>query len=327
MKSMINNIDNIIEFINGSNDFVVTSHISPDGDNIGSTLSIYYSLIKLGKNVFYVLDDNSPQNLKFLLEGINILRSEEFKEESYSIIALDCGDKRRICVDEQIINNANKIVCIDHHASNDYYGDFNYIDIEASSTCELVYNLLKRFNEKENLDLIDEKTATCLYTGLVTDTGNFAYSSTHPSSFEMAKDLLILGAKRNEIIQNVFQSNPYNYYKLLGEALNTLDIVGTKVASITVTKEMLKRNVISFNDVDGITSYTRDIEGVEVGILIKEKKENEVKISLRSKNYVDVSEIAKKFNGGGHIRAAGCTIYDSVENAKKMVLEEVLKSI
>ena len=324
---MINNIDNIIEFIKGSNDFVVTSHISPDGDNIGSTLSIYYSLIKLGKNVFYVLDDNSPQNLKFLLEGINILKSEEFKEENYSIIALDCGDKRRICVDEQIINNANKIVCIDHHASNDYYGDFNYIDIEASSTCELVYNLLKRFNEKENLNLIDEKTATCLYTGLVTDTGNFAYSSTHPSSFEMAKDLLIFGAKRNEIIQNVFQSNPYNYYKLLGEALNTLDIVEMKVASITVTKEMLKRNVISFNDVDGITSYTRDIEGVEVGILIKEKKENEVKISLRSKNYVDVSEIAKKFNGGGHVRAAGCTIYDSVENAKKMVLEEVLKSI
>lgn len=324
---MINNIDNIIEFIKGSNDFVVTSHISPDGDNIGSTLSMYYSLIKLGKNVCYVLDDNSPQNLKFLLTDVNILKSEEFKGQNYNIIALDCGDKNRICVSEEIIKNANKIVCIDHHASNDYYGDFNYIDINASSTCELAYNLLKRFNEKENLNLIDEKTATCLYTGLVTDTGNFAYSSTHPSSFEMAKDLLILGAKRNEVIQNVFQSNPYNYYKLLGEALNTLDIVNEKIASITVTKEMLKRNVISFNDIDGITPYTRDIQGVEVGILIKEKKEDEIKISLRSKNYVDVSKIAKTFSGGGHIRAAGCTIYDSVENAKKMVLEEVLKSI
>ena len=323
----MNNIDNIIDYINGSNYFVVTSHISPDGDNIGSTLSMYYALNKLGKNVFYVLDDNPPLNLRFLLKDINILRSEEFKLEDYSIISLDCGDKKRICLSDEIINNAKKLICIDHHASNDHYGDFNYIDIDASSTCELVYNFLKRFNEKENLNLIDEKIATCLYTGLVTDTGNFAYANTHPSSFEMAKDLLLTGAKKEEIIQNVFQSNPYNYYKLLGEALNTLEIVDNKVSSIMITKEMLKRNVISFNDVDGITSYTRDIEGVEVGILLKEKKENEIKVSLRSKSYVNVSEIAKTFNGGGHVRAAGCTIYDSIENAKKKVLEEVLKSI
>jgi len=323
----MNNIDNIIDYINGSNYFVVTSHISPDGDNIGSTLSMYYALNKLGKNVFYLLDDNPPLNLRFLLKDINILRSEEFKLEDYSIIALDCGDKKRICLSDEIINNSKKLICIDHHASNDHYGDFNYIDIDASSTCELVYNFLKRFSEVNNLNIIDEKIATCLYTGLVTDTGNFAYANTHPSSFEMAKDLLLTGAKKEEIIQNVFQSNPYNYYKLLGEALNTLEIVDNKVSSIMITKEMLKRNVISFNDVDGITSYTRDIEGVEVGVLLKEKKENEVKVSLRSKNYVNVSKIAKTFNGGGHIRAAGCTIYDSIENAKEKVLKEVLKSI
>lgn len=324
---MKNSINNIIDFIKGSNYFLVTSHISPDGDNIGSTLSMFYVLKKLGKNVCYILDDNPPQNLRFLLDNINILKSDELEMEEYSLIALDCGDKRRICVNEEILNNSNKIISIDHHASNDYYGDLNYVDMDASSTCELVYNLLKRFSEVEGSNLIDAEIATCLYTGLVTDTGNFAYSNTHPSSFEMAKDLMLLGARRDEIIQNIFQSNPYNYYKLLGEALNTLDIVDGKIASIMVTKEMLKRNVISFNDVDGITSYTRDIDGVEVGILVKEKKENEVKISLRSKNYVDVSQIAKTFNGGGHVRAAGCTIYDSVENAKRKVLEEVLKSI
>ncbi len=323
----MNNIDNIIEYIKGSNDFIVTSHISPDGDNIGSTLGIYYSLKKLGKNVYYVLDDNTPQNLKFLVEDINILKSSEIDLKDYSIIALDCGDKNRICLSDELRDNAKKIVCIDHHASNDSYGDFNYIDVHASSTCELVYNLLVRFNETQNIDFIDETTATALYTGLATDTGNFAYSSTNPSSFEMAKELLLKGAKRDMIIQAVFQSNSYNYYKLLGEALNTLDIVDGKIASIMVTKEMLKRNEISFNDVDGITSYTRDIEGVEVGILIKEKKENEVKVSLRSKNYVDVSLIAQSFNGGGHVRASGCTIYDSVENAKQKVLEAVLKTI
>ena len=321
---MKNNIESIIKYLKGSNDdFIVTSHISPDGDNIGSTLSMYYTLNKLGKNVCYVLDDNPPQNLKFLVDNINILKSEEVSLNNYSIVALDCGDKNRICLSQDLIDNAKSIICIDHHASNDYYGDFNYVDIEASSTCELVYNLLVEYEKSENINIIDESIATCLYTGLVTDTGNFAYSNAHPSSFDMAKNLLLKGAQKETIIQSVFQSNPYNFYKLLGEALNTLDIVDEKIASIMITKEMLKRNIISFNDVDGITSYTRDIAGVEVGILLKEKKENEIKVSLRSKSYVNVSKIAQSFGGGGHIRAAGCTIYSSVEDAKKQVVEAV----
>lgn len=327
---MISNIDNIIEFIKRSNDFVVTSHISPDGDNIGSTLGIYYSLKKLGKNVYYVLDDNAPLNLRFLVENVTKMSSSDFKAlniENYNLIALDCGDKSRVCVTKEIKEEAVKIICIDHHASNDSYGDLNYIDVEASSTSELVYNLLVRLNKLDNTNIIDEDIATALYTGLVTDTGNFSYSSTHPSSFEMAKELMILGAKRDKIIQSVFQSNSYNYYKLLGEALNTLDIVHGKVACISLTIDMLQRNNMSFNDVDGITTYTRDIENVEVGILLKQKKDNEVKVSLRSKNYVNVSKIAQTFNGGGHIRAAGCTIYDTVENAKVKILQEVLKEI
>ena len=324
---MNSNIDSIIKYIKGSNDdFIVTSHMSPDGDNIGSTLSMYYALNKLGKNVYYVLDDSLPQNLKFLVENINILKSEEVSLKNYNIVALDCGDKRRICLSKELIENAKKLISIDHHASNDYYGDFNYIDIDASSTSELVYNLLVEYQKIENKSIIDENIATCLYTGLVTDTGNFVYSNAHPSSFDMAKELLLKGAKKQTIIQRVFQSNPYNYYKLLGEALNTLDIVDGKISSIMITKDMLKRNVISFNDVEGISSYTRDIDGVEVGILLKEKKENEIKVSFRSKSYIDVSKIAQSFGGGGHVRAPGCTIYSSIEDAKKQIVEAVLKA-
>lgn len=324
---MIDNIENIIDYINRSNDFIVTSHISPDGDNIGSTLSMYNSLKKLKKNVYYVLDDTPPKNLEFLLKDVNILKSNEFNIDKFNIISLDCGDRKRICLSDEIKDKAQKIICIDHHASNDKYGDFNYIDTSASSTCELVYNILVAYNKKYNIDLIDENIATFLYTGLVTDTGNFMYSNTHPTSFDMAKNLLLKGAKKENIIQNIFQSNSANYYKLLGEALNTLDIIDNKVACISINKEMLKRNIISFNDVDGITSYTRDIEGVEVGILLKEKKDNEIKVSLRSKSYVDVSKIAQSFGGGGHIKAAGCTIYDTIENTKKKIIDSVLKTI
>lgn len=326
---MKRDIKNIIETINEGNNFIVTSHYSPDGDNIGSTLGMYYLLKTLGKNVLYVLDDTTPINLNFLVENVNIMKSEEVNVnlDDFILICLDCGDINRICVGENIKKSVNKIICIDHHASNDNFGDLNYINPKESSTCELVYNLLKEYSNYLGNKLIDEKIATCLYTGLITDTGNFSYSNTNPSSFLMAHDLVNIGANRELIIQSVFQSNPYNYYKLLGEALNTLDIVDNKIASMMLTKDMLDRNSITFNDADGITTYTRDIEGVEVGLLFKEKNEKEIKVSFRSKNYVNVSSIAQSFGGGGHVRASGCTIKDSIENVKRMVIDEVLKHI
>lgn len=324
-------MDKIINYIDEGNYFIVTSHVNPDGDNIGSTLAMYYYLKSINKEVYYVIDDDTPINLKFLLKDIEILNSEEFAKlnlKEFNLIALDCGDLDRICIDNNLIKNAKKLICVDHHASNDNYGDFNYVVPEASSTCELVYNLFKKINKGKNIQVIDKKIATALYTGVVTDTGKFSYSNTHPSTFEMAKDLLILGAETNKVICEVYGNNPYNYYKLLGEALNTLDIVNNKIAVITLTQDMLSRNNINFKDTDGITPYCRDIENVEVGILVKEKSEEEIKISLRSKNYVDVSQIAKVFNGGGHVRAAGLTILnETIENATKMVIFETLKHI
>ncbi|CEP42294.1 DHH family phosphoesterase [Paraclostridium sordellii] len=326
---MLNNIKNIIKAIREGNNFIVTSHYSPDGDNIGSTLSMYYTLKKLGKKVYYVLDDSIPLNLTFLVKDVKILKSEEMNENlnDYTLISLDCGDFNRICVSESIKKSVNQLICIDHHASNNNYGDLNYINPNESSTCELVYNLLKEFSKEMGEQILDEDISTYLYTGLLTDTGNFSYSNTNPSSYLMAYDLVNLGAKKDLIIQKIFQSNTYNYYKLLGEALDTLEIVDKKIASMMLTIDMLERNEISFNDADGVTSYTRDIDGVEVGLLFKEKAPGEVKVSFRSKNYVDVSAVAQVFGGGGHVRASGCTIKDSIENVKKIVINEVLKHI
>lgn len=326
----MNSLDNIIKYIHGSNDFVVTSHVNPDGDNIGSTLSIYYFLKKINKNVYYVMNDDMPLNMQFLIEGVNIINSSEFKElkvDNYTLITLDCGDKNRICVDDDIKYNCINLINIDHHASNDFYGDLNYVIAEASSTCELVYNLLVRNEEINKFKSIDKNIATALYTGLMTDTGKLTYSNTHASSFDMAKQLLINGAQTQKVVQHVFGSNPFNFYKLLGESLNTLEIINEKVAIMMVTLDMLKRYSIDFKDIDGIVPYARDIENVEIGILIKEKSDNEIKVSLRSKSYADVSRLAKVFGGGGHIRAAGCTINDSIENAKEKILEEALKEI
>ena len=290
---------------------------------------MYYALKKLGKKVYYVLDDSIPLNLTFLVKDVKILKSEEMNENlsDYTLISLDCGDFNRICVSESIKKSVKQLICIDHHASNNNYGDLNYINPNESSTCELVYNLLKEFSKEMGEQILDEDISTYLYTGLLTDTGNFSYSNTNPSSYLMAYDLVNLGAKKDLIIQKIFQSNTYNYYKLLGEALDTLEIVDKKIASMMLTIDMLERNEISFNDADGVTSYTRDIDGVEVGLLFKEKAPGEVKVSFRSKNYVDVSAVAQVFGGGGHVRASGCTIKDSIENVKKIVINEVLKHI
>ena len=326
----MNSIDTILKYIHGSDDFVVTSHVNPDGDNVGSTLSIYYFLKNLNKKVYYVMDDSMPINMQFLIKDINIINSNEFRElniKNYNLITLDCGDKNRICIDDEIKNNCTKLINIDHHGSNDFYGDLNYVVAEASSTCELVYDILIRNEEINKVETIDKNIATALYTGLMTDTGKLTYSNTHASSFDMAKNLLLIGADTQKVVQNVFGSNPFNFYKLLGEALNTLEIFNTKVAIMMVTQEMLQKYNIDFKDIDGIVPYARDIENVEIGILLKEKGNNEIKVSLRSKAYADVSKIAKVFAGGGHMRASGCTINDNIENAKSKILEEALKEI
>lgn len=316
-------MNNIINTIMGSNNFIITSHYSPDGDNLGSSIGLYYALKSMNKEAVFVLDDNLPANLSFLYKDIKIYKSEEIDTKDYILISLDCGDKNRLCCNDTIKNKASVTINIDHHASNDLYADLNYVDDKASSTCEVVYEMLMKIDK----NIIDKKIANCLYTGLITDTGNFMYSNTNPSSFEMAGNLLTIGIDKQDIIQSIYQNNPVNYVKILGESLNTLDVIKDKIATIELTTQMFKNNNITFNDVDGFVNYARDISGVEVGILFKQKKFNQIKISLRSKSYVNVSEIAKVFGGGGHVRASGCTINDSLENAKKIIIREVIKHI
>ena len=327
MNSFTREIDNILEYIQSNDDkFLVSSHVSPDGDNIGSSLSIYRFLNKLGKDVVYVLDDDYPQNLMFLYnENIKMTSKDIREKDGYTIIALDAGDYSRICVDSEILQRAKGIICIDHHIINGDYGFLKYVDTAESSTCELVYNIIMRYEHNTNKKIIDEEIASYLYTGLVTDTGNFQYSNTKESSFIMAAELMSRGAKKNLIIEKLFQNNSVNFYKLLGEALNSLEIIDSKICVISVAKEAMDKYEVEYGDIDAITPYTRDIEGVELGIFVKEKEIGEIKVSFRSKNYIDCSKLASEFSGGGHKRAAGCTIKDlDVELAKKMLIEKAI---
>lgn len=312
----------IIKYIKDENTFLITSHASPDGDNVGSCLGMLEFLTKIGKEAYYVLDDSFPQNLSFLYENYKIYESEEIKEllkeRSYSLIALDCGDIKRLKIEPDLIEGASLICNIDHHKSNNNFGTLNYVVDDASSTSELVYNIFCAVDE----NLIDEKIGIALYTGLVTDTGNFMFESAKDSSLIMAAKLLSKGVDKQKIIRNIYQSNSFDYLKLTAEVMMTLE-KEKHFSYMILESSMLKKHSIDYNDTEGLVNHALNIDGVEVGVLFKEQSENVVKVSFRSKGWANVNEIAKAFNGGGHERAAGCTINKPIDQAVYSVLEKL----
>lgn len=311
-----------VKFLIDNDNFLIVSHESPDGDNIGSSSGLYYALKKLNKEVIHIIDDEIPQNLNFLID-YKILKSKDIDLKKYNIISLDCGDIKRINCDLKLIENKNMLLNIDHHASNNHFGDLNIVHIDKSSTCEVVYDILREYEKYKDEEIIDKKIARSLYTGLLTDTGNFMYSNTKKESFYMAGELLKRGVDTSIIINTVFLNNPIGRITLIKDVIETLEI-NRDFASILMTKYMLEKNNVDYKDTDGIVNYARDIENINVGVLFKEKEKNITKISLRSKSdKYNLNEIAKLFSGGGHVRAAGCTINQNINDAKKIFFDKL----
>ncbi len=310
---------NIIDVLKDNKTFIVTSHVAPDGDNMGSSLALTWYLRALGKEAYYVLDDSFPSNLSFLYNDEKIYDSVEIAKKTlksdYILIALDCGDVNRLAIKKEIIDNAKYLINIDHHQSNNSFGAFNYVVTDASSTAELVYNLLTKLDSS----LIDKNMAQALYTGLVTDTGRFQYESANQSAFLMAADLLSKGLDKQEVTRSIYQSDSFNYVKLSAQAVSTLE--KESIFSFMILKaSMLENYNVDYEDTEDLVNYTINLEGVELGVLFKERQKNQVKVSFRSKQYVNVNEIASNFGGGGHMRAAGCTVDKPLDKAVEVVL-------
>ena len=314
----------IVEFLKNNDNFVVTSHVAPDGDNIGSSIAMTRFLNNIGKKAYHFLDDNIPNNLDFITKLSDIYKSDDFenimRDSNYNLIVLDCGNLPRVNIDKKIVDNAKTKICIDHHESNDFFGDLNYVDIHASSTCELVYNIAKLYDESKICSI----TATALYTGLATDTGHFKFDCTKVSSFYMAADLLTKGAKKQEMIKSIYQSDEYNYKKMEADLIVNHTEKLDDVCIMTLYMHILGKYNVDMKDTENLVNNTINIKGVEVGVLLKEKSKNIIKVSLRSKERVNVAKIAEIFAGGGHERAAGCTIKDvTLDDAKKIMLEKI----
>ncbi|WP_044826000.1 DHH family phosphoesterase [Clostridium aceticum] len=317
MGSMRNNP---LSLLNINSKVAILSHVSPDGDSLGSLIALGLAIKKLCDEVCIFRNDIFPGKYKFLPEYQQV---EEYKEDQPQIFdfcfILDCGDAKRLGYSEVILNKSKKIINIDHHVSNTEFGDINLLDTNASSTCEMVYNLLKDFQLP-----LDKDIATCLYTGIATDTGNFVYDNTTAYTHQVVADLMGFHIDLHKISYHLYQNKPLSSVKLLAHVLNHMEICfDGKVAIITVEDELLKSFNISSNDVDGVINYARDIEGIEIAILLKENTNKEVKVGFRAKKDVDVSLLAGKFGGGGHKKASGAAIEGTIEEVRKKLEEQI----
>ncbi len=324
MKIM-NNFNEITKLLEKNNSFLITSHKNIDGDAIGSELALYFILKKLNKKPIILNQDRLPRIYNFLPDSdkVHCLEDNYINIKNIDVgIIVDCSNFERIEETYKIFKNIKNIINIDHHNSNKKFGKLNYIDSSASSVGEIIYDLIKFIN----LDLLDEKISTCLYTAIITDTGSFRYSNVSSKTFSVVSDLASQGIKPNLIADNIYNRNTYSGLKLLGKALLTLEVDESNYVSwLTITRDMLNNTEANDEEVEGIIDMARTLENTEVSILFRETKDNKIKVSFRSKGDFNVNKFAGKFNGGGHPNSSGCVCSGKIAEVKEKILSELFK--
>ena len=306
------------EILQGVKRAGIAGHVRPDGDCTGSCLALYQYLRMYYPKVSTDVYLEEIPNSFHMLTGADEIRHELPEDTGYDVFfALDCGDTKRLGFAGTLFEQTKKTVCIDHHVSNLAFADVNQIVPDASSTSELIYDLL----EKER---ITKEIAEALYLGIVHDTGVFQYSCTKPSTMEAAAELLRKGIDGPKIIEKTFYEKTYAQNQVLGKALlESIRLMDGKVIFSYITKKSMNFFGVKAKDLEGIVSQLRVTTGVEAAIFLYELESGEFKVSLRSKEKVDVSKVAQYFGGGGHVRAAGLTFRGTVHDAVNNIVGQV----
>lgn len=315
---METNSTDIYEIWSKSENIIVSTHTNPDGDAVGAALGISMAIAELGKKPLILIEKYSD---KFnFIKGAEYIYNGSYDDIKPDLfIAVDCGDKKRLGDAEKIFDKAKVTFNIDHHISNTNYADNNIVEPKASSSCEVVYEILKNFC------VIDKNIAEALYTGIVTDTFGFKYNSTSKKTMEIGGTLLNFGIDISAIQDMVLYEKTLVEIEALKTALNNLKIDG-EIAYTTLTMEELKSCKASSKDLDGIVEHILNIKGISVSAFIYEKDGDVCKISLRSKK-ADVNKIASAFGGGGHILAAGAVFEGNINDALSSVLQKIKEEL
>lgn len=321
MQSYESSLRQAHQFLLEHDDYLIVSHVQPDGDAVSSTLAVGWLLSCLGKKFTMINEGPIPARMSFLWRSGEILNySEHAPSGTYSrVICVDCADFQRVGQTQSLFAPDALLLNIDHHPTNNGYGTVQLIKPDAAATAEILFDLIRSFDLKWDIDI-----ATAVYTGLLTDTGGFRYSNTSSKVMSVVSELLALGVNGPELAEALLEEMTLPQVLVLKRALQTLQLTDDgQIAWLSVTPEDMEACGAANEDLEGIVNYPRNIRGVEVGIFFKVIHERAVKASFRSAGRVDVAEVAQLFGGGGHVRAAGARLECGLDEAVARVLKEV----
>lgn len=307
--------------------FLITSHVNLEGDALGSELAFYNLVKKLNKRAVIVNQDKLPYGYDFLPKK-NIIKkfAKDIQRVEFDcFVVLDCSDLSRTGQVYKINLQQKPILNIDHHISNQMFGDVNWLDPNSSSCCETIYKLYKKLRIP-----IDKETAIFLYVGILTDTGSFRYANTTGFTHKMAADLLRHNLDVKEIYKKIYENIPFLDMKLLSRVLPRIkQEAGGRIIWFEINRSMLRDKKLSFDLSEHILSFGRAVKDAEVVVLFKENLgvKDQVRMNFRSQGRVDVNKIARFFGGGGHKTASGATMHGKLDTVRKKVLARIRKSL
>lgn len=287
----------------------ITGHVRPDGDCVGSCLAAFNYIREQYAQIQVVVYLEQPANKFAYLSGFEQIHHDPDEDRSFDLcICLDCSDKERLGAFARYLDGAGRSICIDHHITNTGYAGENVVEADASSTCEVLFGLLRE-------DGISRETAECIYTGIIHDTGVFRYNCTSKKTMDIAGKMMEKGIEFGKIIDDSFYRKTYLQSQILGRSLleSITFLHGTCIFSVVREQDMAFYGV-DYKDLDGIIDQLRIIEGIQCAIFLYETGNHTYKVSMRSNSELDVSKIASYFGGGGHVKAAGCNMSGSIHD-------------
>lgn len=317
-------LQKIQTIIQNGKKFILTTHVNADGDGIGSEVALLHYLRELGKDVHVFNHNPTPENLEFLdrrdeLQLFDAAKHAEIVREADAVFILDISDWLRLRELGKLLQQISVTkVCIDHHPLEGKFGDLDWIFTGASSTGEMMYELLAKLGAK-----LHGKMLEALYTAILTDTGGFRFSNTNPAAHRISAELIARGVKPHHIYQEVYEKQSASKIRLLGKVLTSLNFsLDGRLVWFTVTQDLMKATGTQPRDTEGFADFPRSIDGVELCLMFLETEKRQAKISFRSKGKIVVNGLANRYGGGGHPYASGALVDGNFQQVVQQVVEE-----
>lgn len=312
---MIIDLKTAAKFLENNDDFLILTHAHPDGDTLGCGFALCEALKSCGKNAIVRCGDTAPEKYSYMGK----LCEEDIEYEN--IIAVDVADAKLLGKEFEERFGGRVKLCIDHHGSNRLYAEQTLLDPSAAAACEIILEVIKELGVE-----VTKSIADCIFTGLSTDSGCFRYSNVTPRTLRMAAEMIESGADHSKINVIMFETKTRTYVALERLALESMKMfLDDRCAFITITRDMFRESGSDESEVDAIAAIPRQIEGVRVGVTMREKPDGTFKVSMRTHEGVDASAICALLGGGGHPRAAGCTVDGDAQNARNLVVSCIEK--